>query len=332
MRRRFTGLAVKVSRGFWTKGAQVIRNVKAWTMVAAILAGGVASGTAWAYEEIPVQDGGSITGKVVLAGPVPEPRVFPLVLYPFGPFCKKISDGKGHIVLEEFIVGAGGGLSDAVVAVQRVDQGKPFPPIAADFEVVDCMYHPADVPDSEQFAVNERGKLHHEHPLVSVIRNPQRISVINKDPVIHNSQVFQSERGNIVLNFPIPVSTEPRGGVIQLQPGKRIAQMICGMHEFMQSWSYVVENPYYAKTRKNGEFTIDNIPPGTYRVVAWHPHLDPIEQEVTVAANDTATLTFEFDGGQVVRPLYERQEKFRIGPEARPHDHLEQCEPPYCDR
>ncbi|MFZ5862519.1 MAG: carboxypeptidase regulatory-like domain-containing protein [Nitrospirota bacterium] len=302
------------------------------TMVAALVAGVTTSGTAVAYEEIAVKNGGSITGRVVLTGAVPEPRVFPLVLYPFGPFCKKISDGKGHIVLEEFIVGAGGGLSDAVVSVQRVDKGKPFASISSDFVVVDCMFHPADVPDSEQFAVNERGNLRHEHPLVSVIRNPQPISVINKDPIIHNSQIFQSERGNIVLNFPIPVSTEPRGGLIHLQPGKRIAQMICGMHEFMQSWSYAVDNPYYAKTRKDGEFTIDNIPPGTYRVVAWHPHLAPTEQEVTVAPNGAATLTFEFDGNQVVRPLYESQEKFRVGPEAHPHEHLESCEAPYCDQ
>lgn len=307
-------------------------NVRWAVMVGAMVVGTVASGTAVAYEEIAVRNGGSITGKVVLTGSVPEPRVFPLVLYPFGPFCKKISDGKGHIVLEEFIVGAGGGLADAVVAVQRVDKGKPFPPILSDFVVVDCMFHPADVPDSEQFAVNERGKLRHEHPLVSVIRNPQPISVINKDPIIHNSQVFQSERGNIVLNFPIPVSTETRGGVIHLQPGKRIAQMICGMHEFMQSWSFAVDNPYYAKTRKDGEFAIRDIPPGTYRVVAWHPHLAPIEQEVTVEPNGAATLTFEFDGDRVVRPLYERQEKFRVGPEAHPHEHLESCEAPYCDR
>lgn len=310
----------------------MIRNAKWVVMVAALVVGAETSGAAVAYEEIAVKNGGSITGKVVLTGSVPEPRVFPLVLYPFGPFCKKISDGKGHIVLDEFIVGAGGGLSDTVVAVQRVDKGKPFAPISSDFVVVDCMFHPVGVPDSEQLAVNERGKLRHEHPLVSVIRNPQPISVINKDPIIHNSQIFQSERGNIVLNFPIPVSTEPRGGLISLQPGKRIAQMICGMHEFMQSWSFAVDNPYYDKTRKDGEFTIDNIPPGTYRVLAWHPHLAPVEQEVTVEPNGAATLTFEFDGNQVVRPLYESQAKFRVGPEAHPHEHLESCEAPYCDR
>jgi hypothetical protein len=164
-----------------------------------------------------------------------------------------------------------------------------------------------------------------------VIRNDQLIKVVNRDPIIHNSQIFQSERGNIVLNFPLPVSAEPRGGTIHLTRGHRIAQMICGMHEFMQSWSYVVDNPYYVKTKRGGSFVIDQLPPGTYRVTAWHPRLKPIEREITIEANSSTSLTFEFDGGKVVRPLYESQERFRIGPEARPHDHLEQCEAPYCE-
>lgn len=290
----------------------------------------VGNPAAFGYQEGAVPHGGSITGKVVLNGPTPEPRVFPLVLYPFGPFCKKISDGKGHIVLEEFIVGTGGGLQDAVVAVQHVERGKAFPVIKNEFVVEDCMFHPAAVPDSEQFAVNNEGKLRHEHPLVAVMENHQAISVVNRDPVIHNSQIFQSERGNIILNFPLPVSTEPRGGLVNFERGRRISQMICGMHEFMQSWGFVVDNPYYAKTKKGGDFAIDQLPPGTYRLVAWHPHLKPIEREVTVPPDGAVSITFEFDARQVVRPQYESQEKFRIGPEARPHEHLESCEAPYC--
>ncbi len=72
------------------------------------------------------------------------------------------------------------------------------------------------------------------------------------------------------------------------------------------------------------------MPPGTYKVTAWHPHLKPVEQEVTVPANGSVAIQFEFDASRVVRPEYERQEKFRIGPEANPHDHLESCEAPYC--
>ncbi|MBI3994909.1 MAG: carboxypeptidase regulatory-like domain-containing protein [Nitrospirae bacterium] len=282
------------------------------------------------YEEIAVSNGGTITGKVRLKGPIPEPRVFPVVLYPFGPFCKKISDGQGNIRLEEFIVGTDGGMQDTIVAVQQVKKGKRFAPIKNELVAVNCMFHPADVSDEEQFRVKD-GKLKHAHPLVMALENDRPISVVNKDPIIHNGQVFQSEKGNIILNFPLPVSDQPRGGILHFAPGKRISEMICGMHEFMQSWGFVVDNPYYARTKRDGDYRIDGLPPGTYRVTAWHPHLKPVEQEITVSADGAVSLDFEFDSRKVVRPSYESQEKFRIGPEARPHEHLEQCEEPYCN-
>jgi hypothetical protein len=287
-----------------------------------------------AYQEVTVQDGGAIEGRVVLDGPVPEPRVFPLVLYPFGPFCKRISDGQGNVLLQEFLVDPDQGLQDAVVVVQRVKQGKPFPPIKNEYVAIDCMFHPADVPQNEQYIVTEKGRLTHAHPVVAILQNHQPISVVNKDPIIHNGQIFQSERGNIILNFPLPVSTEPRGGPLHFEPGRRIAQMICGMHEFMQSWGFMVDNPYYARTKRDGRFTIEGLPPGTYQVLAWHPHLKPVEQTVTVRAGQTAPMDFAFDSRQVVRPHYESQEKFRIGPEARPQEHLHggPCEPPYCSK
>src|SRR6266566_2120892 len=76
------------------------------------------------YQEISVKNGGTITGKVTLKGAIPVPRVFPLVLYPFGPFCKKISDGQGNVRLMEFTVDPTRGLQDSIVAVQQVKKGK----------------------------------------------------------------------------------------------------------------------------------------------------------------------------------------------------------------
>jgi hypothetical protein len=254
-----------------------------------------------------------------------------LVQFPFAEFCKKVSDGRGHIRVEEFIVSRDRGLQDTIVAVQQVKRGKPFPAIKQELLAVDCMFHPAETAEDELFAIDAKGKLRHEHPLVMVLRNHEPIWVVNRDPIIHNGQVFQNEKGNIILNFPLPVAEEPRGGVLDFDEGKRISQMICGMHEFMQAWAFVVDNPYYARTKKDGKFTIDGLPPGTYRVAAWHPHLPIVEREVTVPVNGTASFDVEFDGSRVVRPLYESQEKFRIGPEARPHEHLEECVPPYCE-
>lgn len=271
-----------------------------------------------AYQETEFAQGGTIHGRAVLKGPKPPLRLFPLVLYPFSLFCTMISDGKGNVILQEFVIGSEGGLQDAVVAVLDVPSGKPFPPIRPQLVAENCMFHPTDIPHSEHTFVGSEGRVHHEHPLVRVIQNHQPISVVNLDPIIHNGQVFQNERGNIVLNFPLPISDEPRGGIINVAAGKRLTQMICGMHEFMQSWGFVVDNPYHALTKKGGIFTIDRLPPGTYRVVAWHPHLKPIEKEITVPANGEVELNFEFDAETVKRPEYEVQEKFRMGPEGRP--------------
>ncbi len=306
------------------------RSIVGIWIIGLMLSGSAGVASASDYEEIEPINGGTITGKVTLKGSIPEPRIFPVVLYPFGPFCKKISDGQGLIRLEEFIVGPDEGMQDAIVAVQQVKQGKPFPHIKEDLVTVDCMFHPADVPDEEQFIVTEEKKVRHAHPLVMALENNRPISVVNKDPIIHNGQVFQNEKGNIILNFPLPVSNEPRGGVLNFEPGKRISQMICGMHEFMQSWGFVVDNPYYAKTKRDGDYVIDQLPPGTYKVTAWHPHLKPIVREVTVPADGAVSLDFEFDSTQVKRPSYESQDKFRIGPEAKPHDHLEECDILFC--
>jgi hypothetical protein len=274
------------------------------------------------YREAPVPNGATIRGKVILNGPRPAPRVFPLMLYPFGPFCKRISDGNGNVVLQEFLVGPEGGLQDAVVVVEDVKAGKPFPDLPFEMVAEDCMFHPADADRSETTLVGEDGRVRHAHPVVAVFRNHAPISILNRDPIIHNGQVFQSERGNIVLNFPLPVSNQPNGGPIHFDSGKRIAQLICGMHEFMQNWGYIVDNPYYAKTKRDGEYTIDRLPPGTYRIKAWHPHLGPILQEVTLRPNETVTVNFEFDAETVQWPHYESQEKFRIGPGAHPHEGL----------
>ncbi len=285
---------------------------------------------ALAYETAQVEHGGTITGKVVLNGPIPEPRVFPMVLYAFGDFCKKISDAKGHVVLKEFNVDGAGGLQDAVIAVQNVSRGKAFRSNENRLFTVNCMFHPANVPEDEQFEVDSQGNLVHIHPLVSVMRNKHMLSVLNRDPVIHDAQFYQKETGHRITRFPIPISNKVQKGWIYLDQGKRIAQIICGMHEYMQTWAWIVDNPYFDKTTRDGAFTIDRLPPGTYKVLAWHPHLKPIEKTVTVPPDGQVELHFEFDAREVNRPIYETQEQFRISPERDPNVNLFGCEGPYC--
>jgi hypothetical protein len=156
--------------------------------------------------------------------------------------------------------------------------------------------------------------------------------VVNRDPVIHDTQVYQPETGHRVVRFPIPVSRRTTRGWINIDQGRRIAQIICGMHEYMQTWAWIVDNPYFDKTNKTGTFTIENLPPGIHTVTAWHPHLKPIEKSIDVPPGGHVEVVFEFDARQVVRPIYETQEHFRIPPESETTLDLFGCEGPYCVR
>ena len=93
-------------------------------------------------------------------------------------------------------------------------------------------------------------------------------------------------------------------------------QMICGMHEFMQTWGYRVQNPYYFLTKQDGSFNIDNIPPGEYVVNAWHYLMKPQKRKITIAAGETIDLNFSFDADRVVRPYYETIKSGRIKKDA----------------
>jgi uncharacterized surface anchored protein len=67
----------------------------------------------------------------------------------------------------------------------------------------------------------------------------------------------------------------------------------CDAHGWMLGWVYVADNPYYAMTQKDGTFTITDVPPGDYTLVAWQEFTGPTEMPVTVKAKDAAAVTVE---------------------------------------
>ena len=254
----------------------------------------LASTSGWAYQEMEVSNGGSIQGKVTLTGKMPYPRIYHLVLFPNIDMCAEIdTDDEMNRVLEDFKVSPDGGLKDVVVTLEHVDAGKPFNKEPINITAENCKF----LPD------------------VNVIRQGESFKIDNIDAVMHNSQVYQKERGKILLNIPIPAE-EVSDGKITFKKKYKIMQMICGMHEFMQTWGYRVQNPYYAQTKIDGNFKIDNIPPGEYKVTAWHYLIKRQSQKVKIAAGETFDLNFEFDADKVIRPFYETIKSGRIKKDA----------------
>ena len=55
-----------------------------------------------------------------------------------------------------------------------------------------------------------------------------------------------------------------------------------------------VEHPYFAITGANGAFSIDQIPPGSYTVDAWHEQMGSLPHSIEIASGDTRQIRFEF--------------------------------------
>jgi hypothetical protein len=56
------------------------------------------------------------------------------------------------------------------------------------------------------------------------------------------------------------------------------------------------------------------LPPGTYDVVAWHPHMAVKAQRVTVEANGSTPVRFAFDASETEIPLHALQTNYRLQP------------------
>jgi len=52
----------------------------------------------------------------------------------------------------------------------------------------------------------------------------------------------------------------------------------------------VAENPYYALTGKDGAFTIKDVPPGAYTLVAWQEYTGAVEVPVTVKPKEVVSV------------------------------------------
>lgn len=247
-------------------------------------------GMAWAYEEIAVTDGGTLSGKVVLDGKVPMPKGYNLTTLPDPVYCGRISDGRGWRLLQPFDVGEHGEFRHIVVRLEEIDKGKPFgeykPPR---IEARDCRFL----------------------PFVNVVRDHHDVAVVNMDPAMHDIQAYETSRlgPRVLFNLPLPISKRyhheaassahaqkhfegtPMTQTVNMTKGREIFTMQCGFHAYMESWALVVDNPYYAITDQDGRFEIGDIPPGTYRVTIWHPYVhESYEQTVTIQPKELSTL------------------------------------------
>jgi plastocyanin len=74
------------------------------------------------------------------------------------------------------------------------------------------------------------------------------------------------------------------------KPGR--VDVFCSIHTDMHCIVLVLENPYFASTDENGNYTIPDVPPGTYKLKAWQERLPADEKEIVVPTNGEVRADF----------------------------------------
>ena len=132
-------------------------------------------------------------------------------------------------------------------------------------------------------------------PHVQALPVGSTLVITSSDPVLHNSHGFL-EDGSTAFNIAVPIAGMEvskkldQAGVIKLR---------CDAgHTWMSAYIVVTDQPYYALTDSDGNFTIEGIPPGNYQIEVWQEWLGKQSQPVIVkeGAAEPVSITLKQQG------------------------------------
>jgi len=208
----------------------------------------------------------TLSGKVYFAGTRKPPRRIDLS----DQFCMN-AHAQG-LMSEEFVVCPDGGVQWVIVYIARgLVPGMKFTPPStpAVLDQVDCQYVPR----------------------VLVVQVGQPLVIKSSDATSHNVHGLPGgPNPEINKSMTTPGALDPRTFDRPQVPYK----IKCDVHNWMWSFVGVVPHPCHAVTDANGAFTIRDLPPGTYQLVAWHEKLGEKAVDITVGNRETKTVDITF--------------------------------------
>lgn len=216
------------------------------------------------YEGGDVTNGGRLTGLVQFTGTRPRLQRRPVTKSP--EIC-----GHGTKPSEELILGEGGSLRNVVVTIEGIQRGKMLdasdPPAVLDQKKCDYIPH------------------------VQSITTGSTLEIRNSDDLLHNVHGKLDGRAT-VFNLAMPLKDQTISKQLT-RPGMIKLQCDAG-HTWMNGYVVVVEHPYHVTTDDRGRFVLGDVPPGNYKVKAWHERFGTLEQDVAVSAGSETKISFEY--------------------------------------
>ncbi len=158
----------------------------------------------------------------------------------------------------------------------------------------------ADARRGVALPVERRYAVTHRHceiaPMVSVAVVGGTLNLRNEDNAAHRTRFVRHELGTTIRT----VSQVYGGSVVPVRdllqrPGRY--EIRCDQHPGTAGWLHVFDHPYHAVTRLDGVFSFPDVPPGTYRLMAWHPRLGTTEQSVTLRPFGEGSVEIRMSAG-----------------------------------
>ena len=203
---------------------------------------------------------GSIEGSVLFTGTAPTMKPLATAADPKCP--------KG--VNDESVIVKGGKLGN--VWVHATKGGSAAAAVAAPITVTQhgCMYRPR----------------------LQGIAVGQKIVIKNDDDTLHNVHTFLGS--STAFNKAMPGKAAPAIEYVPTEEG--MIKWKCDVHPWMRGFVGVAKTSVQGTSGDSGEFKIDNVPPGTYTLEAWHEKFGAKTADVTVEAGKPAKIEFKYDG------------------------------------
>jgi len=142
--------------------------------------------------------------------------------------------------------------------------------------------------------VSQKGAMFSPHVLPVMVGTT--VEWPNNDEIFHN--VFSMSEAK---EFDLGLYEGGKSkSVVFDKPGR--IDVFCSIHTTMNCIVLVLETPHFAATDDRGRYTLSQIPPGTYRLKAWHERLPSQTKEVTVT--DDGSVKIDFTLGITNLPKY----------------------------